>query len=540
MIPRFGPDRLPSRPETAVFVSGVTSMGLEILAGRILAPEFGSSIYTWGGIIGVFLAALSLGYHRGGRRAAEHASHGRLVAVFLATGVYVAGVVLFGDLIVQSTSVLPLPGRFVSLPAITILFGPPTYLLGYVSPYAAELAGGDVGATAGRVYALGTVGSIVGAFATTYVLVPALSVPQIGLVLGLSAVVAAAAVAAPEFDDGSGLRVGGVAAALVVAAAVGGVGPGLAGDTVYGTQTAYQELRVVDRGDTRTLYLDGQPHSAMDRDDPTRHVFDYTRYFHAPLLFTDEAAVDRVLFVGGGGFTGPRIFHETYPNATVDVVELDPAVIDAADRYFGIPDSPRMNVHRGDGRQYLEETDRTYDVIVLDAYRKDEVPFQLTTVEFMRRAAERLDDDGVLVANLISAPSGPASEFYRAEFKTMQRVFPRVYGFPTAGGPVVQNVEIVATKQDALVTEAELQARNDRRDIGVDLSDELDSYRREEPTDDVPVLRDDRAPVDALLDGMVGQRYVRVRANESADGTGIDGADAGAGRVAVPAPAPHG
>ena len=540
MVSRVAPDGLPSRPETAVFVSGVTSMGLEILAGRILAPEFGSSIYTWGGIIGVFLAALSLGYHRGGKRAAEHASHGRLVAVFLATGLYVAGVVLFGDLIVQSTSVLPLPGRFVSLPAITILFGPPTYLLGYVSPYAAELAGGDVGATAGRVYALGTVGSIVGAFATTYVLVPTLSVPQIGLVLGLSAVVAAAAVAAPEFDDGSGLRVGGVAAALVVAAAVGGVGPGLAGDTVYGTQTAYQELRVVDRGDTRTLYLDGQPHSAMDRDDPTRHVFDYTRYFHAPLLFTDEAEVDRVLFVGGGGFTGPRIFHETYPNATVDVVELDPAVIDAADRYFGIPDSPRMNVHRGDGRQYLEETDRTYDVIVLDAYRKDEVPFQLTTVEFMQRAAERLDDDGVLVANLISAPSGPASEFYRAEFKTMQRVFPRVYGFPTAGGPVVQNVEIVATKQDALVTEAELQARNDRRDIGVDLSDELDSYRRDEPTDDVPVLRDDRAPVDALLDGMVGQRYVRVRTNESAGGTGADGADASAGRVVVPATAPHG
>ena len=540
MVSRVAPDGLPSRPETAVFVSGVTSMGLEILAGRILAPEFGSSIYTWGGIIGVFLAALSLGYHRGGKRAAEHASHGRLVAVFLATGLYVAGVVLFGDLIVQSTSVLPLPGRFVSLPAITILFGPPTYLLGYVSPYAAELAGGDVGATAGRVYALGTVGSIVGAFATTYVLVPTLSVPQIGLVLGLSAVVAAAAVAAPEFDDGSGLRVGGVAAALVVAAAVGGVGPGLAGDTVYGTQTAYQELRVVDRGDTRTLYLDGQPHSAMDRDDPTRHVFDYTRYFHAPLLFTDEAEVDRVLFVGGGGFTGPRIFHETYPNATVDVVELDPAVIDAADRYFGIPDSPRMNVHRGDGRQYLEETDRTYDVIVLDAYRKDDVPFQLTTVEFMRRAAERLDDDGVLVANLISAPSGPASEFYRAEFKTMQRVFPRVYGFPTAGGPVVQNVEIVATKQDALVTEAELQARNDRRDIGVDLSDELDSYRRDEPTDDVPVLRDDRAPVDALLDGMVGQRYVRVRTNESAGGTGADGADASAGRVVVPATAPHG
>ena len=287
----------------------------------------------------------------------------------------------------------------------------------------------------------------------------------------------------------------------------------VAGDAVYSTQTAYQELRVVDRGDTRTLYLDGQPHSAMDLDDPTRHVFDYTRYFHAPLLLTED--VDRVLFVGGGGFTGPRIFHETYPNVTVDVVELDPAVVDAADRYFGIPDSPRMNVHTGGGRQFLEETNRTYDLIVLDAYRKDSVPFQLTTVEFMRLASDRLDEDGVLLANLISAPSGPASEFYRAEYKTMQQVFPHVYSFPTAGGPVVQNIEMMATKSDSLVTREALQARNERRDIGVDLAPELASYRRDEPTDDVPVLRDDRAPVDSLLDGMVGQRYVRVRANAS-------------------------
>jgi hypothetical protein len=133
----------------------------------------------------------------------------------------------------------------------------------------------------------------------------------------------------------------------------------------------------------------------------------------------------------------------------------------------------------------------------------------------MRLASDRLDEDGVLLANLISAPSGPASEFYRAEYKTMQQVFPRVYSFPTAGGPVVQNIEMVATKSDSLVTREEFQARNERRDIGVDLAPELASYRRDEPTDDVPVLRDDRAPVDSLLDGMVGQRYVRVRANAS-------------------------
>ncbi|MFA1611411.1 spermidine synthase [Halobellus rubicundus] len=514
------PSRRPSRAETAVFVSGVTSMGLEILAGRILAPAFGNSIYTWGGIIGVFLAALSLGYHRGGQRAARNASYGRLGWIFLATALYVAGVILIGDAAVQATELFPLPSEFASLPAITLLFGPPTYLLGYVSPYTAELAGGDVGATAGHVYAVGTVGSIVGAFGTTYLLVPTLSVPQIGLVLGLTALVAAAAVTAPDLRGTAGLRVGVVALALVAATATGGLGPAVAGETVYGTQTAYQELQVVDRGDVRTLYLDGQRHSAMDLTDPDRHVFEYTRYFHAPLLFTEDAdAVDRVLFVGGGGFTGPRIFHETYPNVTVDVVELDPAVVDAADRYFGIPDSPRMNVHVGGARQFLESTNRTYDVIVLDAYRKDSVPFQLTTVEFMRLAADRLDDDGVLLANLIAAPTGPASDFYRAEYKTMEQVFPRVYSFPTAGGPVVQNIEVIATKQTGLVSESELQGRNDRRDIGIDLAADLSSYRRGEPTDDVPVLTDDRAPVDSLLDEAVGQRYVRVRTNESTNGT---------------------
>jgi len=288
------PGRRPSRAETAVFVSGVTSMGLEILAGRILAPAFGNSIYTWGGVIGVFLAALSLGYHRGGRRAARNASYGRLACLFLATALYVAGVILLGDAVVGATELLPLPGEFASLPAITLLFGPPTYLLGYVSPYTAELAGGDVGATAGHVYAVGTVGSIVGAFGTTYLLVPTLSVAEIGLVLGLSAVGAAAAVAAPDLRGTAGLRVVVVALALVAATVTGGVGPAVGGETVYATQTAYQELRVVDRGDVRTLYLDGQRHSAMDLDDPTRHVFEYTRYFHAPLLFADDPdEVDR-------------------------------------------------------------------------------------------------------------------------------------------------------------------------------------------------------------------------------------------------------
>jgi spermidine synthase len=503
-----------TRPELAVFVSGVASMGLEILAGRMIAPQFGSSIYTWGSIIGVFLAALSYGYHRGGREAATRATNDRMARLFLLTAAYVAGLIFVGDLLLRATSGFPLPSRFASLPAITLLFGPPTYLLGYISPYAAELSVKDgLGEASGHVYALGTIGSIIGAFATTFVLIPSLGIDQIALLFGLLAVATAFVLFRPRFDVDRAAAIGFVALLLVAAAGTSAAGITVEGRVVYETQTPYQELQVIDRGETRTLYLDGQRHSAMDLDDPNRHVFDYTRYFHLPLLMTDD--VDRVLFVGGGGFTGPKRFVHDYQNVTVDVAEIDPAVVDAAKRYFSVEESPRLRIHTVGGRQFLRETNHTYDLIVLDAYRKDKVPFELTTVEFFELASSRLSDDGVLFANLVSAPTGPASQFYRAEYKTMHGVFPQVYSFPTHGGTVVQNIELVATKNGSRLSEAELLARNDRRDIGIDLAREIRNYREPPETDDVPVLRDDRAPVDSLLDPMVGQRYVVQEANES-------------------------
>jgi len=506
MAPSRPLDYRPSRPELAVFVSGVTSMGLEILAGRMVAPQFGSSIYTWGSIIGVFLAALSYGYYRGGKYAASRASNGHMARLFLLTALYVAVLIFAGDLLLRSTTAFPLPSRYASLPAIILMFGPPTYLLGYISPYAAELSAKEgLGEASGHVYAVGTVGSIVGAFATTFLLIPALDVDLIGLVFGLLSVGTAVALVRPWVDGNQALASVGVAVLLVAAASSGAVGIAPEGQVVYQTQTAYQELEVVDRGETRTLYLDGQPHSAMDKSESNRHVFEYTRYFHLPLLLTDD--VDRVLFIGGGGFTGPKRFAADY-DVTVDVAEVDPQVVGAAKEYFRLEESENLNVHTTGGRQFLRETDHEYDLIVVDAYRKDKVPFQLTTVEFMRLANDRLSEDGVLFANLISAPTGPASEFYRAEYRTMDQVYPQVYSFPTTETVAVQNIEVVATKNDTRLTEAQLQARNDRRDVGIDLGDEIANYRDPPETSGVPMLRDDHAPVDSLLDPMVGQRYV--------------------------------
>ncbi|MFB6254891.1 MAG: fused MFS/spermidine synthase, partial [Halobacteriaceae archaeon] len=148
-------------------------MGLEILAGRIIAPEFGSSIYTWGSIIGVFLLALSFGYYQGGKQARVQASHLRIAWILLGAAGYVALVVFADRWILNATSLLPLPLRYSALVPVTILFGPPVYMLGFISPYAAELSNKEThGFAAGHVYAVGTIGSIIGAFGTTFILIP--------------------------------------------------------------------------------------------------------------------------------------------------------------------------------------------------------------------------------------------------------------------------------------------------------------------------------------------------------------------------------
>jgi len=507
--------RLPSRSGVAVFISGVASMGLEIVAGRLLAPEFGSSIFVWGSIIGVFLAALSLGYWIGGEHAAERASRSAMAAVLVGTTVCVAILIVLGEPFLAFTGDLPIPSRFAPLLPITVLFGPPTFLLGFISPYAAQLAEADSKGTAsGRVYALGTVGSIFGAFGTTFLLIPTIGVTGIELVFGIM-LIAGAVLVTPRSDA---LGWGGIVLATVVlllAASTGVFGVSVTESTVHETETAYQQLRVADDDGVRTLYLDGVRHSAMDLNQPDRYVFDYTRYFHMPLLLKDDPGIDRVLFIGGGGFSGPKRFEREY-NATVDVVEIDPEVVRTSRRYFGVEESDQLRIHTMDGREFLDETNHTYDLIVLDAYRADRVPHHLATAEFMALSRSRLDDNGVLLANVISARSGPGSAFYRAEYRTMNEQFPQVYSFPTAETSALQNIELIATVDGERVSQAELRRRNGERDIGIDLTAEVENYENDVDVGDAPVLRDDYAPVDRLLESQAGRRYVVARNNGTA------------------------
>ena len=483
-----------SEEEIAVTVSGVVSMGLEILAGRVLAPEFGSTIYTWGSIIGVFMLALSLGYHYGGKRASSIGMED-LEKYLIYTAFYTVFLIYFGQQVLEIASLLPVSPRYGSIIPLAILFGPPTYFLGYISPFAAQLSSKETkGEASGHFYALGTAGSIFGAFGTTFLLVPYLSVDQIYLFFALLALL-------PVLSSSLGDVRNTYPFLILVLAVAGSTAQPVPGDVVFSDSTAYQELTVRDDEGVRTMYLDDQPQSAIYVNGSEGYVWDYLDYFEIPFLMRDD--IERVLFIGGGGFTGPTEFASR--NITVDAVEIDPGVVDAARRYFNLTESEYLNVHVKDGREFLEDTEKEYDVIYVDAYRKAQVPFHLTTRQFMEIAHSKTDDRGIVVSNVISAADGPRSRFARSQYRTMGSVFNSVRYYPTRNTSLVQNIELLASKQDGM-TEKELLESNFRYDRK-NLSEEIDDHF-EPDTDDVPLLEDDYAPVDRLLDPLVGQKYV--------------------------------
>lgn len=485
----------PTREQSAVIASGIVSMGLEILAGRVLAPEFGNSIYTWGSIIGISMLALSLGYHYGGK-SSKNIDFNDLSRYLTYTALYIVTLIYLGDIFLTFSSALPVPARYAAIIPVTVLFGPPTYFLGFISPYAVQLSKKEEkGEASGHFYAVGTAGSIIGAFGTTFVLIPNLSVDMIYTFFALLAALPVISGFKSGFKDGTLLLIPGI---LITGIVLGGTGP-VSGDTVHEESTPYQELRVADDGNVRTLYLDGQPQSSIYTDSTEGYVWDYLDYFHLPFLMRDD--VNEVLFIGGGGFTAPQKFAKM--NISVDAVEIDPRVIDTAEKYFNLTESTNLNVYKGDGRNILEDSNKEYDVIYLDAYRKAEVPFHLTTEEFMELAYEKTDENGIIVSNIISTASGPGSEFSRSQYRTIDQVYERTYFFPTRNTSLAQNIEIIGSKNNQTIKDIRQKALNYE---DKNLTDELATYRELNPRD-AQILRDDYAPVEELLNPLIGEKY---------------------------------
>ena len=391
------------RLSIVVFTAGAGTLATEIAASRPLAPYFGSSTIVWANIIGLILVYLSLGYWLGGR-VADRWPNPRLLglivivaALMIALTPFVARPIL--DLTVRGLDAVSVGAAVGSFFAALALFAVPVTLLGAVAPFAIRLALSDVGeagTVAGRLYALSTVGSILGTFLSAIVTIPLIGTQRTMLGAAALLVFAGALLLGPLWQ----LLTVAVAALLFVPVGTIKAADGL----LYETESTYQYIQVVERSDgSRALKLNEgvAVHSVWY----PRSVLtggEWDMFLLVPPLL--GRPVERMLVIGNAGGTIARAFGELYPDVAIDGVEIDPKVSEAGRRFLGVDDNPNLRVITADGRPYLEQTDQLYDVIVVDAYRQPYIPFYLATREFFKLTRDRLVSDGVLALNVAAVP----------------------------------------------------------------------------------------------------------------------------------------
>ena len=504
-----------------VFVAGTASMSLEFAASRILIPVFGSSIYTWGSLIGVILTGLSIGYHIGGKLADKNPNFLKLCLAVFSAGLYIIFIPFIAPTITSAfIQFFVSDSQYASLFAVFTLLIVPTFLLGIVSPYAIKLATRrltELGNVSGNLYSLSTIGSIAGTFLTVFVLIPTFEINYILFGLGVTLMVFSSLFGLTRFPK---ILTVFVVVLLVFFPTISLSSAGTVmvhtGTLVYEKETLYSHLDVIDYGNIRTLYLDGNIHSQMYKDKPEELVNTYTKYFHLGFLFNPDAK--DVLFVGGGGFSGPKNFLSMYSDVHIDVVEIDPDVISAARNYFSLPvdNGSKLMIYNDDARNFLSKTEKKYDLIILDAFSKNYVPFHLMTLEYFQLLGERLTSDGIIISNNIGSMAGDRSDIVRAVYKTISQVFPSVYIFPTEhNSRNLQNIMLAAMKTPTEYSKDELRqlgSNNDNNNhnfstalADIDYLEHL--YEAELRTSDVPLLTDQFAPVEILINPVTNEPY---------------------------------
>jgi len=501
----------------SAFVTGLTSLAVELAASRLLGAYFGTSNLVWAAIIGLILLYLTAGYFLGGAWADRSPRPLTLYAIMAWAGLGVALVpVVARPLLLRAATAFDqlqigvLVGAFLS---VLVLFSAPITLLGTVSPFVIRIVlGGTRGGTsrsgrvAGRVYAVSTLGSFVGTFLPDLLLIPILGTRRTFLLLGLTLVLVALLGMASTRPRRALLYLW---MPLIIAALwLGWANKPIKNTTgqIYETESAYNYIQVLQVGDFRLLRLnEGQGIHSVYHPKQLVYYGTWMMFLVAPYFYAKPSPPQRMAIVGLAAGTVARQATAAFGPIPIDGYEIDPKIVQVGYRYFGLDALPNLNAHVEDGRVGIRRSPYRHDLIVVDAFRPPYIPWHLTTREFFRLLKSRLSERGAVAVNVGFLPDD--TRLMDDIAATMRTVFPSVYAVrvpnafnaivyatnqPTRWGNLLANLRAMRESPDSpmlLVRAMEIAAGNRLR------------LRAGE------VFTDDRAPVDLISDGMV-LRYV--------------------------------
>ena len=487
----------------SVFITGAAVLIVEVTATRILSPYFGNTIYTVSSVIGVVLMALSLGYYIGGIMSDKYPSQKLFFSIIVVSGFFI----LFLRLLIYF--LLPfLANNFsiISGPLISslFLFFIPSFLLGTLSPYAIKLqqinvAKEGVGKAAGEVFFWSTFGSIVGTLAAGFFFIPRFGLDKIVLAVGLVLIILGVIGFARTIKEGRGKFL------IVIILTIGLLSLFQLlvrkENNLYSKDGVYEKITIYDGlfegRPTRFFQQDKSSSGAMFLDSDEL-VYDYTKYYELYKLV--DSKPKHALVLGGGAYSVPKAILRNLPGATVDVVEIEPSLYDLAKKYFRLPNNSRLKNYIGDGRRFLHESNKRYDLIFSDVYYSFfSVPIHFTTREFFSLAKEKLSGEGVIVANFIGDLKTDESSLIFSVIRTFRSVFSNSYFFAldSPNSKQDQNIIFLGINSDKKISFADSNIKASKEKIISNLASKLINLSRIN-FNLYPVLTDNYAPIEYL------------------------------------------
>jgi spermidine synthase len=478
--------RKPVRRSIYLFavLEGATVMAVELLAVRMIAPYFGSSLYVWATVIGFTLLALAIGYFAGGVIADKYGSPDTLLWVLLTASIFLMLMPVSSQwLTIAFVNITPgaavvLVSLILILPPLLFLGMVPTFLIRKVSARA-----DSAGSNTGVVYTISSASGIVALPVFGFLVIPryGLTMPSIitGLAVGLIPLVKL--IAGRRY-----ISLGFIPVVLFSLWATETHQPGKAVDVQYYSEGLLGQLLVADVSHDRFLFVNRTGQTWLDKE-TFKPKWDYASYVKSICSKSPEKSNALILGLGGG--TVANIFQNSL-GFNVDAVELDQRIANVAKQYFAL--NSKVNVVIDDARHYLEESQKKYDVILFDVYRGEAPPPHVFTIESLTKTKSLLKEDGLIIVNFNGFWSGKTGQAARSIYKTLLAAGLETRILPTPGDEAGRNILFVASrkKQDFHTLRSPLLQHGKEMDIETLFQDpqKVDVTDAVVLTDDKPIL----------------------------------------------------
>ena len=484
------------------FFAGMSVMAVELGASRLLAPYFSSSQIVWTIIIGTIMIAMALGNIYGGRSADKNPNPDVLYRRILVAAIWIAAIPVLGKYVILGIAgalIFSINNNFLiwsAFAACMVVFVFPLFLLGTVTPslvkYTVDSLD-DNGKTVGNLGAANTIGSIIGTFVPTFVTIPAVGTAITFLIFaGILLVLAIIYFVSAK----SGAKKSAISVILFVLCCIFGHDGSFAfweNALTYEGESVYNYLQVKEDDQNvilSTNVLFGVQSILKKNGGLTGMYYDYA--MTAPYMagVKEKEHLD-VLILGMGTGTYATQCERYFDNISMEGVEIDEKITDLAVKYFELPEDVPVTTY--DGRAYLNAIDRTYDVIMVDAYQDITIPFQMSSVEFFTLVKNHLKSDGVMVVNMNmrGQKEGNITEYLS---DTIANVFDKVY---TVDVPGSTNRELFASNNRDVIEVLESNRTKEENEKLSALMERAASNIVEYEKGDY-LMTDDQAPVELL------------------------------------------